>query len=59
LPTHAEDVFVLVIGRIVTPAEGRKHGWDKELINASGNFDPRHANCAKAAAISGSSQMRV
>jgi hypothetical protein len=21
-------------------AEGRKHGWDKELINASGNFEP-------------------
>jgi hypothetical protein len=38
----------LVVGRIVSPAEGKKLRWGKELINALSNKQPVHATCAKA-----------
>ena len=33
---------------IVTPAEGKRRGWGKGLINALSNKQPVHAACAKA-----------
>jgi hypothetical protein len=38
----------LEVGRITSPAEGRKLGWGLSLINALSNKQPVHAACAKA-----------
>jgi hypothetical protein len=38
----------LQVGRITSPAQGKKLGWDKELTNALSNKQPMHAACAGA-----------
>jgi hypothetical protein len=37
----------LTVASIVTPAQGKRRGWDKELINALSNKQPVHAVCAE------------
>jgi hypothetical protein len=38
----------LTVATIVPPVQGRKLGWDKELINALSNKQPVHVACAGA-----------
>jgi len=38
----------LTVASVVSPAQGKKLGWDKELTNALSNKQPVHAACSKA-----------
>jgi hypothetical protein len=38
----------LTVASVVSPAQGKKLGWDKELTNALSNKQPMHAACAGA-----------
>jgi hypothetical protein len=38
----------LTVASVVSPAQGKKLGWDKELTNALSNKQPVHAACAGA-----------